>query len=107
MTQNTKTTFPRTIGMDLGVRSTSFCSVDESGSILDEGELKTTKEAMGALFKEEPVSRVVIEASGPGRWVAALASAHGHEVIVANPRVNTESHTLPHISSRPVPSAST
>ncbi len=86
MTQNTKTTFPRTIGMDLGVRSTSFCSVDQSGSILDEGVLTSAKEEMGALFKNEPTSRVVIEASGPSRWVAALAAEHGHEVVVANPR---------------------
>jgi len=86
MNQTTKTTFPRTIGMDLGVRSTSFCSVDEGGTILCEGDLKTTKIEMSAFFSEAPTSRVVIEASGPSRWVAALAAKHGHEVIVANPR---------------------
>ncbi len=86
MNQNSKTTFPRTIGMDLGVRSTSFCAVDQVGTMLDEGVLKTTKEEMGSFLKKEPTSRVVIEASGPSRWLAALAAEHGHEVVVANPR---------------------
>ncbi len=86
MTHNTKTTSPRTIGIDLGVCSTSFCAADQAGAFLDEGALKTTKEEMGVFFKKEPTSRVLIEASGPSRWVAAFAAEHRHEVIVANPR---------------------
>ncbi|MCA9001285.1 MAG: IS110 family transposase [Planctomycetes bacterium] len=86
MTQNSKNDFPRTIGMDLGATSSSFCSVDPGGVILDEGALKTTQEEIGAFFEQAPPSRVVIEASGPSRWVAVLAAEHEHEVIVANPR---------------------
>ena len=86
MSQTTKSTFPRTIGMDLGNRSTSYCIVDSSGDHIREAELKTTTESMGEFLSSEPPSRVVIEASGPSRWVAELAAKHGHKVIVANPR---------------------
>jgi transposase len=89
MTQTTTTaasTFPRTIGMDLGSRTSSFCTVDPSGKRLQEGDLKTTKLEMEAFFKSQPTSRVVIEASSPSRWIAELAASSQHEVVVANPR---------------------
>jgi len=86
MTQPSNTTFPRTIGMDLGSRSSSFCIVDPAGERVREGALKTTKLEMRAFLNAEPASRVVIEASGTSRWIAELAESCGHEVIVANPR---------------------
>lgn len=86
MTHTTTTAFPRTIGMDLGSRKSSFCIVGVDGERLQEGELKTTKPEMRSFFVAEPTSRVVIEASGPCRWIAELAESCGHEVIVANPR---------------------
>jgi len=86
MTQPTTTSFPRTIGMDLGSRSSSFCIVVPSGEHVREGELKTTKTEVSAFLQEQPTSRIVIEASGPCRWIAEVASAYGHEVVVANPR---------------------
>lgn len=95
MTKRTQMTFPRTIGMDLGVRATSFCTVLSSGERHREGTLETTREVMAAFFKAEPESRVVVEACGPSRWIAELAGSLGHEVIVANPRefrLISESH---------------
>lgn len=86
MTQPTVTSFPRTIGMDLGARKSSYCIVDPSGDRLSEGVVKTTRADMQALLEVQPASRVVIEACGPCHWVAMLAIASGHEVIVANPR---------------------
>lgn len=86
MSQPTTQTFPRTIGMDLGSRSTSYCIVSPVSKRLSEGTLHTTMPEMSEFFESEPCSRVVIEASGPSRWVAELAQAHGHEVVVANPR---------------------
>ncbi len=85
-TTTSATTFPRTIGMDLGSRSSSFCVVDPSGERLQEGELKTTKPEMRSFFEAEPTSRIVIEASGPSRWIAELAASCKHDVVVANPR---------------------
>lgn len=86
MTQTTTTTFPRTIGMDLGSRESAFCVVQPSGERLREGEMKTTQAEMRSFFRAEPTSRIVIEASSPSRWIAELATASGHEVVVANPR---------------------
>ncbi|MEE8469078.1 MAG: IS110 family transposase [Planctomycetota bacterium] len=72
--------------MDLGSRESAFCVVDPSGERLREGGMKTTQAEMRSFFKAEPTSRVVIEASSPSRWIAELATASGHEVVVANPR---------------------
>jgi transposase len=79
-------TFPRTIGMDLGIRRTSFCVLAPSGDRIQEGRLKTSKPDMLAFLAAQPPSRVVLEASGPCRWIAEIAESCGHEVIVANPR---------------------
>jgi transposase len=86
MTNTNSTTYPRTIGMDLGARKSSFCIVDPSGDRIGEGDVMTSREEMRPFFESEPISRVVIEASGPSRWIAELAQSFGHEVIVANPR---------------------
>jgi len=86
MTQPSTQTFPRTIGMDLGSRSTSYCIVSPDAERLSEGTLHTTKLEMHEFFESEPSSRVVIEASGPSRWVAEVAQDHGREVGVEIPR---------------------
>ena len=95
MTQSNTTTFPRTIGMDLGSRKSSYCIVDPLGSRLDEGDLISDKPKMRDFFEAQPSSRVVIEASSPSRWIAELATSCGHEIVVANPRefrLISESH---------------
>ncbi len=86
MKNSNTTDFPRTIGMDLGVRSTSFCVVKPSGEYSEEGTIKMNKPSMLEFFKVQPCSRIVIEACASSRWVAELAGSCGHEVIVANPR---------------------
>lgn len=86
MQQPTSTTFPRTIGIDLGIRKSAFCIVSPAGERLVEDELKTAQPEMRSFLQSQPSSRVVIEASGPSRWVAELATSCGHDVLVANPR---------------------
>ena len=86
MNQPSTTTFPRTIGMDLGSKKTAYCIVAPDSERLDEGDLETNKKSMRAFFESQPTSRVVVEASAPSRWIAELAKVHGHEVVVANPR---------------------
>ena len=86
MTQPNTPTFPRTIGMDLGSRKTAVCILSPEGGQLHESTISTTKPEMLTFFQAQPKSRVVMEASGPSRWIAELASSCGHEVIVANPR---------------------
>ena len=86
MTHLSTTTFPRTIGLDLGTRRSSFCIVDSDGNRLREGSIKTERSEMHELLRAEPASRLVIEASGPSHWVSELAESLGHEVVVSNPR---------------------
>ncbi len=78
--------FPRTIGIDLGSRTSSYCTVEPGGERIDEGVLKSDWLKMQRFFEAQPTSRVVIEASAPSRWVSEVAASCGHEVIVANPR---------------------
>jgi transposase len=84
MTQNTVNEM--TIGIDLGDQYSHFCALDRAGEILEEGRLKTTKEAFIGRFKDAARMRIAIEASTHSPWVSALLDEAGHEVIVANPR---------------------
>lgn len=86
MTQDTPQVLPRTIGMDLGAGKSAFCILTPDGKRREEGELPTRQLEMQTFFAFQPPSRVVIEASGPSRWVAEVATSCGHEVVVANPR---------------------
>jgi len=88
-------TFPRTIGMDLGISKSAYCAVGPDRTRVEEGLIKTTKEAMENYLRSQPASRVVIEASSPSHWVKAVAESCGHEVVVSNPRefrLISESH---------------
>jgi transposase len=76
----------RTLGLDLGDRRSSLCLLGSGGEVLEDGHVPTTKEALTALFDRLGSSRIVMEACGHVHWIAELAEAHGHEVVVANPR---------------------
>lgn len=86
MQQLTSTTPPCTIGIDLGDRRSSFCVLDQGGTVLEEGSIATTRSSLESLGARLAPSRVVIEACGQVHWVHDLLRAQGHEVIVANPR---------------------
>lgn len=86
MSEPTMIANPRTIGFDLGSRSSVFCVLDESGEVAEEGTVAMTRAAVAKFFAEQAQSRVVLEASGSSRWTAQLGMAAGHEVIIGNPR---------------------
>src|ERR1022692_4264677 len=75
-----------TVGLDVGDRHSQFCILDEVGEIVAEGRIRTTSEALREHLARWPSSRVVLEAGTSSAWISRLASAAGHEVIVANPR---------------------
>jgi transposase len=76
-----------TIGLDLGDRRSQFGVVaQESGEILEEGEVATTPRALGDFFARWSGSRVVIEVGPHSPWVSRLARKAVREVLVANPR---------------------
>lgn len=75
-----------TVGLDVGDRHTWFCILDESGDTVAEGRVRTTVQVLSEHFTRWPRSRMVLEAGTGSAWIGRLASAAGHEVIVANPR---------------------
>ena len=56
MTQPTAAIFPRTIGLDLGLRSSAYCTVQPSGERVHEGTLATSQADMRTFFSSEPKS---------------------------------------------------
>jgi transposase len=75
-----------TIGMDLGDRFTYYCVLDETGEVILEQKLPTTKPAMKHEFGRISRSRVALETGAHSPWVSRLLTELGHEVIVAHAR---------------------
>jgi transposase len=50
-----------TIGLDLGDRSSWYCVLDESGTVLLEQRLSTTPKAIQEVFEGMPRSRIALE----------------------------------------------
>lgn len=76
----------RTIGIDLGDRTASYCVLDEEGRVVQDGTVRMDPRAFTVEFGSLVPGRAVIEASGQSQWVARCLRGLGHEVIVANPR---------------------
>jgi transposase len=75
-----------TIGVDLGDRTSRYCRLNESGAVVKEDALPTTKKALTRMFAPLKRARVVVEAGTHSPWISRLLAQLGHEVIVANPR---------------------
>ena len=75
-----------TIGLDLGDRSSWYCVLEETGSVLLEQRLSTTPQALREVFGGMPRSRIALETGMHSPWVSRLLSELGHEVIVAHAR---------------------
>jgi transposase len=73
-----------TVGLDLGDRSTHYCIVDETGTVVSEGALPTTKTGLESLFGKMAPSRVALEVGTHSPWVSRQLAGLGHEAIVAN-----------------------
>src|SRR5438128_10222045 len=75
-----------TIGLDLGDRSSWYCVLDDSGSVLLEQRLSTTPKAMREVFGSMPRSRIALETGMHSPWISRLLTELGHETIVAHAR---------------------
>ena len=75
-----------TVGLDLGDRSSWYCVLDATGSVLLEQRLSTTPKAMKEGLGAMPHSRIALETGMHSPWVSRLLSELGHEVIVAHAR---------------------
>ena len=75
-----------TIGLDLGDHSSCYCVLDETGHILVEEKVSTTRKGLQAAFGAMPHCRIALETGMNSPWVSLLLSDWGQEVIVAHAR---------------------
>ncbi len=76
-----------TVGLDLGDRHSSWCGVNESGDIVAEGRIRTSKTGLASVFDRlRPGTRVVIEEGTHAHWIARSITKMGLQVVIANPR---------------------
>ncbi len=71
-------------GIDLHLKSSEVCVVDEAGVGVERSRIPTTEASIKRWFGGRERMRICIEASGLSPWVERLLSELGHEVIVAN-----------------------
>jgi len=76
----------RTIGLDLGDRTSYYCILDEAGQVILEQELPTTPKGFEQVFGKIPRSRVAMETGTHSPWISRQLTQWGHEVIVAHAR---------------------
>jgi len=77
---------PKTIGMDLGDKTSRYCVLGAGGERVSEGSVATTRKAMAQRFSRMSRCRVAIEVGTHSPWLSRLLSSLGFEVIVANAR---------------------
>ena len=71
-------------GIDLHLKSSEVCVVDESGETSERAKIPTTEKSFVRWFGGRAPMRICVEASGLPPWVARILTGLGHEVIVAN-----------------------
>jgi transposase len=71
--------------IDLHKRRSQIRIVSETGAVLLERRIDTTRTALTAVFGDRPLARVLVESSTESEWVAQHLEALGQTVIVANP----------------------
>jgi transposase len=76
-----------TAGIDVGDRYSYLCLLDtETGEVIEEGRIATSKEAFELRFAGRRPMRVAIETGTHSPWISRLLEECGHEVLVANAR---------------------
>ena len=75
-----------TIGLDLGDKTSRYCTLDDNGEVVKEGSVGTTRKGMLQAFGALSRCRMALEVGTHSPWVSRLLEQLGHEVIVANAR---------------------
>lgn len=73
------------VGIDVHKVHSQICIQDESGAILQELRIKTSRERFAEVLGGKPCMRLLLESSCESEWVARCLESLGHVVIVANP----------------------
>lgn len=74
------------MGLDLSDRWSEACVVDANGEVVEPFRVRTTEPALARRLGGGRAARSVLEVDTHSPWLSRLLSAHGHEVIAANPR---------------------
>ena len=74
------------IGIDLHLKTSYVCFLNDAGEKTCEMTIPTTKSALKRHFETLEPARIIIEAGSYSLWVNRLLSSFDHKVIVANPR---------------------
>jgi len=74
------------LSLDLGDRDSRYFVIDEGGTAVGEGSVRTTREALSAVFTRFAPRVVALEVGGHSPWVSRLAESQGIRTIVANAR---------------------
>lgn len=73
-------------GIDIGDRFNEICVLDQQGSVVPRGRIRTEGRSMCEQFSILQRRRVVMETGTHSPWLSRLLVGCGHEVIVANAR---------------------
>jgi transposase len=76
-----------TVGLDIGDKHSFVYVLDVNGEQAEQSSIPTTKRGIDRCFSKREHCVVALEAGAHSRWVARQIEAHGHKVIVANPRM--------------------
>lgn len=74
------------LSLDLGDRDSRYFVIDEAGRTVGEGSVRTTRDALDALFTRFAPREVALEVGGHSPWVSRLAESRGIRATVANAR---------------------
>ena len=75
-----------TIGMDMGDRNHTICTLAPSGKVMSRNTVSNTAVALRKCFKKLEPALFAIEAGTHSAWVSRVLEEMGHEVLVGNPR---------------------
>lgn len=76
------------VGLDISLRETHVCIVDEAGTVLKETKVLTEPEAVAPVLKRfgDAIKRVGFEASSLSPWLSNELLKHGYPAIVVEAR---------------------
>jgi transposase len=75
-----------TVGMDMGDKNHTICTIDAEGEVLCRTTVANTSKAIRKYFGELKPCLVALEAGTHSGWVSRILEELGHDVLVGNPR---------------------
>ena len=73
-------------GIDLGVKSSAFCIVNEKGQLVAEEQIPTDEKCFERAFSRADMMQVVVEACPLAEWACQVLEELGHEAVIIDAR---------------------